>query len=350
MLQDSNEHPDQSLSIHDKVAYLEMTLNSLNLGVVVCDTNGKTVFVNNPADRMFSTSYGDALAAKEFQNLILEAAKGNYTDQNFDLFGPPKRSFLAKATPLIQDRKVVGFAATLEDISLKKQLDDVRRDFVANVSHELKTPIGAMQLLAETMSIESEPDVLARLSSRVEKEAIRLGRIVEDLLDLSRIESSGSTERSMQPINQVIQEAVSRVSTSASLKDVSIDVIISEDVPDVWIDFRQMISAVYNLLDNAVKYCDQNGHIQLEVTNSDEWLTLSVRDNGIGIPPRDLERIFERFYRVDQNRSRITGGTGLGLSIVRHVVENHEGRITVESEEGKGSTFTVWLPIMYEER
>ncbi len=350
MLHDSNQRPSSLEPSVNKVKYLEMTLNSLNLGVVVCDSNGEIVFTNNQAERMFSTSYGDALAAKEFQGLIQEAAKGNYTNQNFDLFGPPKRSFLAKATPMIEDQKVVGFTATLEDISLKKQLDDVRRDFVANVSHELKTPIGAMQLLAETMSIESDPDVLARLSSRVEKEAIRLGRIVEDLLDLSRIESSGSTEKQNQLIDQVIQEAVSRVSTSASLKDVSIDIVLPKDIPEISMDARQMISAIYNLLDNAVKYSDQNDQVQLEVEDSVEWLTLAVKDNGIGIPPRDLERIFERFYRVDQNRSRITGGTGLGLSIVRHVVENHEGRITVESEEGKGSTFTVWLPKMHEER
>ncbi|SHE49761.1 two-component system, OmpR family, sensor histidine kinase SenX3 [Ferrithrix thermotolerans DSM 19514] len=330
--------------------FLELALNALDVAVVVCDIDGRAIFKNSQAERMFSTSYGNALAAREFQSLIDEAANGNYITQDFELYGPPKRSFLAKATPLIDNHQVVGFTATIEDVSLKKQLDDVRRDFVANVSHELKTPIGAMQLLAETMSIENDPEVLARLSARVEKEALRLGRIVEDLLDLSRIESSGSADLRSQGLEQVISEAVSRVATTASLKEVTVEVDMDKDAPDVAIDTRQMISALYNLLDNAIKYSDQGGHVTLSINCDDTWVLISVKDSGIGIPPRDIERIFERFYRVDQNRSRITGGTGLGLSIVRHVVENHKGRITVESEEGTGSTFTIWLPIKYEER
>lgn len=324
--------------------YLEMTLNSLNLGVVICDKNGKEIFSNLQARKMFSTSYGDALAAKEFNDFLIRASRGDYQEHFFDLFGPPKRSFVAKATPLARDSKIVGFAATLEDISLKKQVDDVRRDFVANVSHELKTPIGAMQLLAETMSIEDDPEIIARLSARVEKEAIRLGRIVEDLLDLSRIESSSSTNKELTTLNEIIRESAARVSESASLK--GIDLVIEAPAHNIlaYVDIRQMISAVYNLLDNAIKYSDQDSQVYLILQENQEWISLSVRDSGIGIPPRDQERIFERFYRVDQNRSRITGGTGLGLSIVRHVVENHDGQIMVESEEGLGSTFTLRLP------
>ena len=183
-----------------------------------------------------------------------------------------------------------------------------------------------------------------RLSERVLAEAQRLGRIVEDLLDLSRIESAGATAGEPIAVVGLVDEAVERVRPVAEHRRVAIQVT---DVPDrlrVVGERRQLMSAFVNLLDNAVQYSDAGSRVDVDVGAGGSWIQVAVRDRGIGIPARDIERIFERFYRVDRSRARDTGGTGLGLAIVRHVAEVHGGEVVVESREGEGSTFTLRLP------
>jgi two-component system sensor histidine kinase SenX3 len=249
------------------------------------------------------------------------------------------------ARPLITTGRAVGALAIIDDITEKRRLEAVRRDFVANISHELKTPVGALSLLAETLVDEDDPQVSRRLAERMVSEATRLANTIEDLLVLSRIESEEAPEREAVPVHLVVAEAVTRIRPAAEHLGITIDAPEPDPHLAVMGDRRQLVSALYNLLDNAVKYSDRDSAVDVRATNDGRVIALSVADHGIGIPARDLERVFERFYRVDLARSRQTGGTGLGLSIVRHVMANHAGDVTVESRLGEGSTFTLHLPL-----
>jgi two-component system sensor histidine kinase SenX3 len=216
---------------------------------------------------------------------------------------------------------------------------------VANVSHELKTPIGALALLAETMAAGEDSPVNTQLADRVQHEASRLAHIVDDLLDLSLIEAQEAPTREPVPVHAVLHEAAERVRGAAGAAGIPLSVPpVATDLA-VSGDRSQLVSAVTNLLDNAVKYSERGESVDVDASAADGVICISVRDHGIGIPSRDLERIFERFYRVDRARSRATGGTGLGLSIVRHVAQAHGGDVTVESIEGEGSTFRLRLPL-----
>jgi two-component system, OmpR family, sensor histidine kinase SenX3 len=220
----------------------------------------------------------------------------------------------------------------------------MRRDFVANVSHELKTPIGALGLLAETMAGEEDAEMLRRLAGRVLHESERLERTVEDLLDLSILEAQESPEREMIAFDRLMADAAERMASTADAAGTPIE--LTEPAGDILVacDRRQVTSALFNLLDNAVKYSEEGGKVEFSAQVEGFSVAICVRDHGIGIPSRDKERIFERFYRVDRTRSRATGGTGLGLAIVRHVAGNHHGEVAVESQEGVGSTFRLRLP------
>ncbi len=223
-------------------------------------------------------------------------------------------------------------------------MESVRRDFVANVSHELKTPIGAMGLLAETFLACDDPEVARRLALQLVREADRLARIVDDLLDLSSVEAQEHPTREQARLRVLVDEAVERVQAVALARNIPLHVAPISDDLLVACDPVQVVGAVTNLLDNAVKYSEAGQSVEVSGEALDGRLVIAVRDHGIGIPSRDLERIFERFYRVDKARSRATGGTGLGLAIVRHVAQAHGGEVTVESIEGEGSTFRLVLP------
>ena len=242
-------------------------------------------------------------------------------------------------------QRPLGVVAVIDDVSERRRLESVRRDFVANVSHELKTPSGALGLLAETLLSETDRAVIARLASRIQTEAFRINGIIDELLDLSRIEAEESPPRELVLADVVLAEAVERARPASEETGVLIE--LGQPVPVVAImgDRRQMVSAVHNLLENAVRYSDAGTTVEVSAHLSNEHVDLVVKDEGIGIPAAEVDRIFERFYRVDQGRSRHTGGTGLGLSIVRHVAHNHSGEVLVESHEGEGSTFTIRLPL-----
>jgi two-component system sensor histidine kinase SenX3 len=204
--------------------------------------------------------------------------------------------------------------------------------------------MGALGLLAETLISETDQIVAQRLASRIHTEAFRVSRIIDDLLDLSRIEFEEAPPREPVLVNLVMAEALERVRAAAEQRDVKIH--LEEPDPQVVVlgDRRQLVSALYNLLENAVKFSYDGGTVMLRGASVGGKVRLEVEDMGIGIPARDLDRIFERFYRVDHGRSRQTGGTGLGLSIVRHVAANHQGSVEVDSREGEGSTFRLILP------
>ena len=261
--------------------------------------------------------------------------------------GAPKLAAIQARLPARRRSIQVAFSgavAIATDISERLRLDAVRRDFVANVSHELKTPIGGLALLAEIAAGTDDDAERARLVERLQCEALRASQLVDDLLELDGIERDpGRVQVSVDP-DEVVDEARRRVEATSGGYGVAIEVRRSAAVRLVG-DPAQLAAAVANLLDNAVKYSPEGSTVLTTTDERDGWLEIAVVDRGVGIPPDELERVFERFYRVDQARSRRTGGTGLGLSIVRNVARAHGGDVEVTSREGEGSTFTLRLPV-----
>jgi two-component system, OmpR family, sensor histidine kinase SenX3 len=323
---------------------LRRALDTLPQGVIVCDENGEIAFQNARATGLMNNRHGDALAAQAVTELLENAWTDGSAERTLDLYGPPRQTLTVRTRLIDDGRRPLGVIAIIEDVSDRRRLEEVRRDFVANVSHELKTPIGALGLLAETLTVEPDPEVAQRLASRIHTEAFRVSRIIDDLLDLSRIESEEAPPREPIYVNLVMAEAVERVRSAAEQRRITIE--LDEPNPPVHVlgDRRQLVSAMHSLLENAVTFSYEDAAVQVSGVRSNGEVRLSVTDVGVGIPARDLDRIFERFYRVDHGRSRDSGGTGLGLSIVRHVASNHQGRVEVDSREGQGSTFTLILP------
>src|SRR4051812_48779519 len=328
------------------VGRMAQALETIPQGVVICDENGDVTFRNQAAAAFSSARQGDALIGAAIEEMLRKAIDGEQDTRTLDLFGPPRRTLVVTASPLDDERRTVGALGIIDDVSERRRLEAVRRDFVANISHELKTPVGALGLLAETLLAEDDPDVSRRLAERMLTEAFRVGRTIDDLLALSRIEAEEAPTREPVPVHLVVAEAVERMRPAAELQ--GIDVRVAEARRNITMlgDRRQLVSAIYNLLDNAVKYSDAGSavEVRVSVTADGSRVAIEVEDHGVGIPTRDHERIFERFYRVDRGRSRDTGGTGLGLAIVRHVASNHGGEVRLVSREGAGSTFTLVLP------
>lgn len=325
---------------------LVSALDVIPQGIVLADAEGQVVFRNRAASGFFAARHSEALVESAIAELIQAAVEGEANTRTLDLYGPPRRALQLRAVPLdgAGGAEAGGAFLVVEDVSERQRLDAVRRDFVANISHELKTPVGALGVLAETLVSETDTEVIQRLAGRMQREAFRLARTIDDLLQLSQIEASELPAREPVPVHLVIAEAVDRTRPAAGLS--SVHLMVHEPARRVTVvgDRRQLVSAVANLCDNAVKYSESGAEVAIHTRTEGLWVSIDIEDQGIGIPARDLERIFERFYRVDRARSRETGGTGLGLAIVRHVVQNHEGEVTVTSREGEGSTFTLRLP------
>lgn len=314
-------------------------LDALPSGVVIAEADGTIVFKNAAARSISGVRHVDVLIDEAVDETIRSAVKAGSQQRRFDTAGSPSRSFDIRTKKITNDRIV----ATVEDVTEQSRIDTVRTDFVANLSHELKTPIGGIAALADTMIGETDPQVIERLTARIVDESYRLSRIVDDLLDLSRIEFGGTDDWESVTVSDVVNEVVARAQEEAVRAGVSIDVQNQVGVR-VLGDRTQLVSALQNLVFNAIKYSGDGKKVVVDVQATPDQVSIAVIDQGIGIAAKDHQRIFERFYRVDRARSRATGGSGLGLSIVRHVVSNHGGTVSVVSEEGRGSTFTVVLP------
>lgn len=332
-----------------------VVVDALPLGVVVVDPSG-TVLVSNPAARdMGVVNDLERLAVKELADLVRDVLEGAAPDEcevalPVPIEAPLRRPRPDREQPVVKVRPIVVGEGTvmllLEDLTDQRRVDAVRRDFVANVSHELKTPVGAMHLLAEAIAESSDDEeTVRRFAGRMATESRRLGDLVQELIDLSRLQGAEPlVEVDDLPVNGVVAEAVDRVRTAAGAKEIVI-ATIGEQGLVVTGDLRQLVMAVSNLLDNAVTYSPEQTRVVVGLrTDGSDWIEITVRDEGIGISAAHQERIFERFFRVDPARSRLTGGTGLGLSIVKHVATNHGGTVSVWSAEGAGSTFTLRLP------
>ena len=311
----------------------------LPIGVVFSRDQNGDLLRNRIATEMTGVRHVDILVDEAVVALVRETLEIGEQNKSMQVAGPPDRFFQLHSQRLNND----GVVVTIEDTTDRVRIDTVRTDFVANLSHELKTPIGGIAALGDTMMDETDPAVMKQLAERIVRESFRMAGIVNDLLDLSRIEFGRSTEWERIEMNGVIKEVVALSQDSARRHKVEL-ATSGNFAAEVFGDRTQLIYAFSNLVENAIKYSDENRLVKIIGDVRVDDLTIAVIDQGLGIAPKDHERIFERFYRVDRARSRSTGGTGLGLSIVRHVVDSHGGKIEVKSNEGEGATFTVVLP------
>jgi two-component system sensor histidine kinase SenX3 len=261
--------------------------------------------------------------------------------------GEGKHELTVNVIPLADENLVL---VLMSDESEAQRVHEVRRDFVANISHELKTPIGALSLLSEAvLGAKDDPEAVKKFATRMQSEAKRLTDLVQEIIQLSRVQDSDPLKVAQEfGVNDLIKEAIDQCKTTADARHIWVNFAETEDFT-VKGDREQLIMAIHNLIENAINYSPEATNVSITSTLQDSIVDIAVTDQGIGIPETEIERIFERFYRVDPARSRQTGGTGLGLSIVKHIVTKHGGEIKVWSSENVGSTFSMRLPIVTNE-
>src|SRR6266550_8906267 len=319
-------------------------LSSMREGVLLVDRDGRCVFANDALVRHLGGSPAslDELFPTEIRRAARRAGYTGAANAVEVETGVPSRWLRASSQPIDDGGSVL---VVVRDVTEARRLDAVRRDFVANASHELKTPAASIRAAAETLrdGALDDPPAARRFTEQLQRDAMRLSRIVSDLLDLSRLEG-GSDLAERVRLDVIAADEVERLGDRATEAGVVIE-LHTDGVPSVPGSGRDLALLVRNLIDNAVRYTPSGGRVDVSVSAEDGRVVLQVADTGMGIPQRDLSRVFERFYRVDRARSRETGGTGLGLAIVRHVAENHGGEVTVRSELSAGSTFVVRLPV-----
>jgi len=340
-------------------------LNALQVGVLVLDIDDRPALANPAALEM-------RLIRARTENDGADGADPGEVDANTivrTLAGQVRRSGVSRVVELDIPRaggtgELLGVhvravdlgggyvAIEAADVTEAHRVARVRRDFVANVSHELKTPVGALQLLAEALldavvaPDDEGPDLeaVSRFAERIRHESSRLGRLVSELMELSRLQGAEPLpEPEPVALDRIVAEAVDRNRTAAAAKEIELQISGSRGLT-VYGSESQLVTAVANLVENAIAYSAERTRVEVTVIDGVQVVRVEVRDEGIGIEPRDLDRIFERFFRADRGRSRATGGTGLGLAIVKHIATNHGGRVEVTSTVGEGSTFTLRLP------
>jgi two-component system sensor histidine kinase SenX3 len=324
---------------------VDQVIEALESAGVVLDPSNNVV-KSSPGAHAFGLVWNGALVHPELVALVdrvrrtgdsitqeLELARGPFGEANIYLFVRVAR---------LGARYILLLA---EDHTESYRLDEVRRDFVANISHELKTPIGAVGLLAEALQAASdEPEQVKRFAKRLTKESERLAHITQEIIELSRLQAADALSKpDVVEIDQVVSIAIDQNRVAAESNRVSL-VAGGDKGAEVYGDEALLAVALHNLVANAIQYSPKGSRVGVGVSNADGVVEIAVTDQGIGIPEEDRDRVFERFYRIDPARSRHTGGSGLGLSIVKHVVQNHGGDIRVWSQPGRGSTFTIRLP------
>jgi signal transduction histidine kinase len=320
----------------------DLSLSTMDDGVLLIGRDAAVAFANDAIDRHLQSTPTslDAVLPLALRGAIHDSRERGEPTSVLVETGVPARWLHGTITPAADDATLV----VVRDVTQQRRLEDVRRDFVANASHELKTPTATIQAVAETLgkAAMDDPEAVPRFASQLEREAVRLSRIVADLLDLSRLESGSSLDE-LVSLGAAVREEGQRLKETAGHARVTLEIVTEGEEP-VRGSQRDLALLARNLIDNAIRYSHEGGEVVVQVDSDGEEVILRVSDKGIGIPSRDIDRIFERFYRVDRARSRETGGTGLGLAIVKHVVENHGGRLEVESELGRGTTFRASLP------
>ena len=343
---------ETNLNLNKLQSQLTSSLDSLNYGIAIYGKNDQLVFQNPYASSFLSGIHSGALIADAIDQMFESRQGQEIVDQELDIYESShpasdvrsrKKTFYLLLRKLTLDNHEIGSVVTIEDISEQERLEAVRRDFISNISHEIKTPIGAISLLTETLIENPDIELVQKFAPNILEETDRLSETIDDLLALSQIEHGSRDSFEELDLIQCLVQAQERVRTFAQQNKITIHATMPSKPLVIHGDHLQLTSAFYNLLENGVKYSKAHeGKIQIEVSEHNSSIEVLIRDNGIGIPTKDLDRIFERFYCVDKSHSG--RGVGLCLAIVRHVVVNHEGAIRVESTEGAGSTFLIQFP------
>ena len=339
----------QKTRLEQKQAELDTIIGSMSEGMVLLNERGKIVSINPAAMRLLGTSWNcvgtDMLTVSrnlDLHDILSRALQGQSEVQTVSL---EAGKYQISASPIMSEEKVVGAALCFFDVTEKEKAEQMRREFTSNVSHELKTPLHSISGYAELLQNDMvKQEDIVPFAGKIYREAQRMTSLVEDILSLSHLdEGAEDMEWTEVKLYELASKAIAGLEAEAKAAKVTVS-LSGEDcrlhgIPQL------LHSIIYNLCDNAIKYNKVGGEVKVSVEKQDAGALLTVSDTGIGIPPQEQERIFERFYRVDKSRSKEVGGTGLGLSIVKHAVLIHHGTIKVDSEIGKGTTITVRLPM-----
>ena len=345
--QSDDEKPSKPTSLPE---LLLKTLNTLDRDSLILDKNGNAVFTTNNIDKLNILKDGK-IFSEEFLALIRVVRRtGEKQEASFELprgpIGEGKREIQVSISMLSENGLVL---IIIDDEGEKQRIDAVRRDFITNISHELKTPITALSLNSDALlEVKNEPDQVVRFADRIKQQAGRLNDLVQEIINLSKLQDADPLDVARNVnILDVVKEAINQCETNAEARKISIN-LEKEDAAVVLGNRDQLVMAVHNLIENAINYSAAGTNVTIVVEVNEEIVEITGKDQGIGIAQSEIDRIFERFYRVDPARSRATGGTGLGLSIVKHVAQNHGGEIKVWSAPGVGSTFSLRLPMIQE--
>ena len=322
-------------------------LANIDAEVIIVGSDDLIIYLSENANT-FNLKRENRISNESLQHLV-RAVRRSRTIQEATMelprgpLGTGTHDLLVRVIPLEADGLI---CVLIFDDSEMRRLDSIRRDFVANISHELKTPIGALSILSEAvLGASDDPDAIVRFATRMQVESKRLSDLVQEIINLSRLQDDDPLKNAkVIDLNEVLLNAIDQLELNAKAR--GIELIYSEQaIARIKGDHSQISMAISNLVENAINYSPEGTRVAIALRVKDNLAEVSITDQGIGIPEKDLERIFERFYRVDPARSRATGGTGLGLSIVKHVVTNHGGDVSVWSIENAGSTFTIRFPI-----
>ncbi len=338
---------------------IQTMFSSMAEGVFALDMEAHIISMNQAAETMLSCGFEEAYGRtieevvrnSELQRFVKETLSSPQPIEKDILLSPEEGMVINCHGSLLKDsaQQQIGVIVMMNDVTRIRRLENVRREFVANVSHEIKTPITAIKGFVETLreGALKNPEDAERFLKIIDSHVNRLEAIVEDLLNLSRVEQGaeeGSIEKIMSPIGDILSTAMEICRKRAEAKAIGIEENCPESIR-AEVNPPLLEQAVVNLIDNAVKYSSEGSGVRIDVTEEANEIRIAVFDQGCGITKRHLPRVFERFYRVDKARSRQLGGTGLGLAIVKHIADAHGGRVSVESIPGKGSTFTIHLPV-----
>lgn len=328
-------------------AEIRSVLEALDSMSVILSPLDQILYSSHEANRI-GIIRDSRLSSQELMALIRvvrrtnRAQEGNLELPSSGLAGAPS-NLRVRVAPLDESGRIL---ILIDDVSEAQRVDAIRRDFVANISHELKTPIGALSLLSEAVAGASDnPELVKHFAAKMGVTSHRLTELVQQIINLSKLQDANPLQEfELVSVSDVVNQAISLCATNAESRNISINFDIQEECK-VFADKEQLVMAIQNLVENAINYSPNKTKVNITVRAEGDNVEILVKDQGIGIPEDDLERIFERFYRVDPARSRETGGTGLGLSIVKHVAANHGGEVRVWSKPDEGSTFTFVLPL-----
>lgn len=346
------------LEINNEKSKLETVLKYMADGLIAVGTDGNIIHANPTAIQMLKIS-NDDIKYKTYDSIIKQYSESltlEYIKSTFEVwegkenFEYDNTVFLARYAPFKDENaKNIGIVMVIEDITERQKFENMQKEFVANVSHELKTPLTSIKSYTETLldgAIE-DGEMAKQFLTVVDSESDRMSRLVKDLLQLSRLDYKREKwNKTYNNLLDIINTAVLKIEINIKNKDQNLNkrYIKQEDI-SVYVDKDRINQVILNILSNAIKYTQEGGTIELDVARKENQACIIIRDNGIGIPEKEIPRLFERFYRVDKARSRALGGTGLGLSIANQIMKEHDGDIIIESKEGEGTTATIILPI-----